>query len=82
MPRRGAPSLIRSARLQTRDDEPSSGPARVDQLIGGQASPRTQVGEVAFSGARPNADEGGSLRDKPGRGDVGGEDGQLTRGRG
>ena len=49
--------------LRTRGDKSPSGSSRVDKLLGGKTRPRTQVGEVTFHGARPNAHEFGRVRD-------------------
>ena len=72
-----APSTIdlrlKARRLKTWYDEPTSGPSGVDQLLGGEARPRTQVGEVALRGTRPNAHELGGVLDGSASSDVGGE---------
>ena len=54
-----------ASRLQTRDDKPTSGASRVDQLLSAEARPCTQVGEVTFDGARPDAHELGRARQQP-----------------
>ena len=51
--------------LQARDHEPPSSSPGIDQLLGGQARPRTQVGEVALHGAGADAHELGRARQQP-----------------
>ena len=70
----------RSARLQTRDDEPSSSSSGVDELLGGETRSRTQVREVTFRSARPNAHQRGRVGDRSASRDVGGKDVQLAPG--
>ena len=65
--------------LQARDDEPIGCPSGVDQLLGGQTGPRTQVDEVSLHGSRLNAQEHGCIRDGTTGGDVGGDDVHLAR---
>jgi hypothetical protein len=50
-----------SVRLQARDVEPSSSPPGVDELLGRETRPRTQVREVTFHRARPDTDELGGI---------------------
>ena len=52
-----------SARLQTRDDEPTGRASGIDQLLGRETRPGAEVGEMAFHGARPNAHELGGVVD-------------------
>jgi hypothetical protein len=44
------------------DDQPARSATDVDQLLGGQPGPRTQIGEVAFRGARPDARASSGMR--------------------
>ena len=44
-----------TCRLQTRDHEPTLSPSGVDQLLGREARPRPQVGEVPLDGAGADA---------------------------
>ena len=60
--------------LKARDDESPGSSSGVDQLLGGQARPRSQVGQVALDGARSDADEFRRVRDRSASGNVGGED--------
>ena len=69
-------------RLETRDDEPTGGPSGVDQLYRRETGLRTQVGEVTFRSARPDAHELRSVPDGSTGGDEGSEDVHLTLGRG
>jgi hypothetical protein len=52
-----------SARLQARHDQGSIRSPGVDQLLRGESGPRTQVGQVTFHGARPDAHESRRARD-------------------
>ena len=45
-------------------NHPSARP-RIDQLLGGETRPRTQVGEVTLHGARPNAHESAAPETDP-----------------
>jgi len=47
--------------LQARDIEQTGGSPGVDKLLFGQPRPRTEVGEVALYGARPDAHELGRV---------------------
>ena len=58
-----------------------SRPAGVDQLLGGEARARAEVGEVALRGARPDADACRGLSHGSARGDEGREDVDLAGGR-
>jgi hypothetical protein len=57
-------------------------PPSVDQLLGREAGPRTQVGEVTLDGVRPNADEPSRLQDGSACRDEGGENVHLALSRG
>jgi hypothetical protein len=67
-----------SVGLQTRDIEPATSAPGVDQLLGRQARPRAQVGEVTLHGAGSDAHALGCSLDRPARGDIGGEDVHLA----
>jgi hypothetical protein len=54
---------LRTLALKSRHEEPSLGASAVDQLLGGETRPRTQVGEVTFHCARPNVQEPGRAGD-------------------
>jgi len=68
-------------RVELRYHEPPLRTPTVDQLLGAEARPGAQVGEVTFRRARPYSCEGGRLRDGSPRGDLGGEDVHLAGGR-
>jgi hypothetical protein len=67
--------------LETRDNEPTLGPSTVDQLLGREAYPRTQVGQVSFHRTRPNAHEVGCVSDGSACLNEGGEDLDLSSSR-
>ena len=67
-------------RLQARDDEPSLRTSAVDQLLGREAGPCPQVGEVAFGGARADADARHVVGNRSAGHDEGGEHVQLAPG--
>ena len=73
---------VRSAGLQTRDNEATRCPPCVDKLLGRQARPCPQVSEVTFHGARPNAYEHGRVLDGSAGGNVGSQDIDLALSRG
>jgi len=75
---RAKPGADQSSGLQGRDDEPARGAPRVDQLLGREAGPSTQVGEVALHRARSDAYELGGVLDRPAGGDVGSKDVHLA----
>jgi hypothetical protein len=54
--------LLTSAWLCAWDQQPAGGSSRVDQLLGGQARPRTQVGEVTLRSARSDVHARGRIR--------------------
>jgi len=58
---------LSSAWLQPRHHQPPLRPPLVDQLLGGQARPCAQVGEVALRRARPDAHELGGVLARPAR---------------
>jgi len=57
--------VLHSAWFQGVDDQPAPSAADADQLLGRQPSPRTQVREVAFRGARPDARASSGTRHRP-----------------
>ncbi len=71
----------RSGGLHTRHHQPPLRPPTVDQLLGGQSRPRTQVCEVPLRRARPDTDARRGLGNRAARRDEGGEDVDLTSGR-
>ena len=75
---RAKPGADQSSGLQGRDDEPARGAPRVDQLLGREARPRPQVGEVTLHGARTDAHELGGVLDTPASGNVGSQDVHLA----
>ena len=66
------------AGLQTRHDQPALRPPPVDQLLGREARPRTQVREVPLRRARPDADELRCIRHRPASGNERGQDVDLA----
>ena len=67
--------------LQTRHDQPPFRSSRIDQLLGREARPGAQVSEVAFRGARPDADGRRRVSNRPSGCHEGGEDVDLAGGR-
>lgn len=53
----------RSSGLQARNDKPTASPPGVDQLLRRKTRPCTQIGEKAFHGARPDANNLGGIGD-------------------
>ena len=66
--------------LETRNEEPATSPTHVDQLLGGQAEPRSQVSEMALHRVRSNAQHCGRTRNGASSRDIGGQRLALPRG--
>ena len=76
-------SGIGAARLGSKlgtTNQPPASPPGVDQLLGRQPRPRTQVRQVTFDGARPDAHDFGRVWDGSASGNEGCEDVQLPSG--
>jgi hypothetical protein len=67
--------------FEARDPQAPFGSSGVDQLLGSEARPRTQVGEMTLHGARSDAHKVGSVRDRPPSRNVGSKDVNLAHGR-